>query len=1136
MLHRILVSLVVLVSAVAARPLAQVNVRDTRLLHQPATNGTHVAFVYADDLWVSRLDGTDLRRLTTDDGVEASPAFAPDGQTLAFSAQYEGNRDVYVVPIEGGVPKRLTWHPGADDVQGFSPDGRKVLFTSGRAVFTGRYSQLFTVPVAGGIEEALPIPNAASGSYSADGRRIAYNPIAPRFQQWKQYRGGTVSRLWLYDTSNHAIEKVPQPPSRSNDVNGMWIGGLLYFRSDRNGEFNLFSFDPRSNQVAQLTRHDDFPVLNASTGGGKIVYEQAGYLHLFDPATKNSRKLTIGVPSDLRETRARYVRGANWIRNAAISPTGARAVFEFRGEVITVPAEKGDARNLTNSTGAHDRSPAWSPDGSRIAYFSDASGEYELHVAAHDGRGEVAKHRLGGAGFYSELKWSPDSQRVAYMDNSQALYVLDVRSGGPSGPPAAASTRSGGAPPAAKKIAAAKVYGPQSSVTFNWSPDSRWVAYTANTQPLAMMLSVYSVEQDKSFPVTDGLVEVTEPVFDRSGKYLYLFGSTDAGPVLDWFAQSTAENRRSRNVYVIVLRNDLPSPVARENDEEKPKLAEEKPKPEEKPATPPARDTAPPAATPTRIDLEGIEYRILDLPVPAGDLSNLQAGDTGIIYYLRPGPDAPAGGGPGGGGPARARLHRFDLNKRLDEQVLENVRDFQISADGKKLLYASRDTWSIVAITPRISATDGRLSIADLEVKIDPRAEWAQVFDEAWRINRDYFYAPNMHGIDWPAMRKKYGALLSDVAVRSDLNRVIQWMSSELSVGHHSGGGGDRLETPRTVPGGLLGADYTIENGRYRFKKVYGGLNWNPSLRAPLTEPGVNVRAGEYLLAVRGQDVRPPANIYSFFENTSGKIVEMTVGPNPDGTGSRTVQVVPVESESALRNRDWVEGNLRKVDAATGGRVAYVYVPNTAGPGYTYFKRYFYPQAHKDAVIIDERFNGGGQVADYYIDVLRRPFISYWAMRYGDDLKTPTAAIQGPKVMLIDETAGSGGDLLPWMFRKFEMGKLVGQRTWGGLVGTLGFPTLMDGGSITAPNLAIWTPEEGWVVENEGVPPDIEVEQTPKDVIAGRDPQLERAIAVAMEELKKNPPSRPKRPSYPVKGKTLRGTAPSTTTSPGSGK
>jgi tricorn protease len=1095
-----LVALTVLGTPLAA----DVNVRDTRFLHQPATSGTHVAFVYADDLWVARIDGTEVRRLTTDDGVESSPSFSPDGTTIAFSGQYDGNTDVFVVPTQGGVPKRLTWHPGADEVQGFTPDGTRVLFTSGRAVFTNRFTQLFTVGLDGGMPEALPIPNAASGAYAPDGRRIAYNPLAPRFEQWKQYRGGTVSRLWLFDVASKDIEKVPQPATRANDVDAMWIGGVLYFRSDRAGEFNLFSYTPGQVTVRQLTTHRDFPIVRASAGGGKIVYEQAGYLHLFDPAAGTTRRLTIGVSSDLRETRPRFVKGTRWIRNAAISPTGARAAFEFRGEIVTVPAEKGDARNVTGSAGAHERSPAWSPDGTRLAYFSDASGEYELHVVPQDGKGDVKRLRPGGAGFYASLQWSPDSRKLAYTDNAQALWVMDVEAA------------------KAEKVTAAKVYGPISSVTFGWSPDSRWLAYTANTQALAMTLSVYSLEQRTSFPITDGLAEVSSPVFDRSGKYLYVFGSTDAGPVLDWFAQSTADNRRTRNVYLVVLRSDVPSPLAKQSDEEKP--AETTPKPA---ADTKGESTAQPVE-PVRIDFEGIEYRIIDTPVAGGDLSNLQAGSAGQIYYLRASADPPAPPAPAGPpGPPLQALHRFDLEKRTDERILDQARDFQVSADGKKLLYSTRDSWSIAALQAgKVNPADGRLAVADVEVRIDPRAEWAQVFDEAWRINRDYFYAANMHGINWSAMKEKYGALLPDAASRSDVNLVIQWMSSELAVGHHRGGGGDRLETPRTVPGGLLGADYAVTNGRYRFAKVYGGLNFNPQLRSPLTEPGVSVRAGEYLLAVGGRDVRPPANVYSFFENTAGKIVELTVGPNADGSNSRTVKVVPIENEAALRNRDWVEGNLKKVDAATGGRVAYVYVPNTAQPGYDYFKRYFYPQSHKDAIIVDERFNGGGQVADYYIDILRRPLISYWAMRYGDDLKTPTASIQGPKVMIIDETAGSGGDLLPWMFRKFKLGPLVGQRTWGGLVGVLGFPTLMDGGTITAPNLAIWTPEEGWVVENEGVPPDIEVEQTPKDVIAGRDPQLERAIAVALEELKKNPPPKPTRPALPERGKTLRGTIP----------
>jgi tricorn protease len=617
--------------------------------------------------------------------------------------------------------------------------------------------------------------------------------------------------------------------------------------------------------------------------------------------------------------------------------------------------------------------------------------------------------------------------------------------------------------------------------------------------------------------------DVSEPKFDRSGKYLYLLASTDAGPVKDWFAQSNADMRATSGIYVAVLPNDVVSPIARESDEEKPsdpKSADEKPdKPAEKPAdnpegkTPEEKPAGKPAEKPRpfRIDFEGLEYRILDLPIQAGALSNLQVGTEGQIYYLRTTDGATS-------------LNRYDLKARKNETLLPAANDYIVSADAKKLLYRNGNSWSIVPTTRAIQPSEGRIPVDTIEVRIDPPQEWKQIFDEAWRINRDYFYAPNMHGIDWAKEKAKYASFLPHVATRDDLNRVLQWMSSELAVGHHRVGGGDSLAEPRSVPGGLLGADYEIADGRYRLKKVYGGLNWNPALRAPLTEPGVNARAGEYLLAVNGRDLRPPTNVYSLFENTAGKIVEITLGPNADGSRSRTVQVVPIANEGALRNRDWVEGNLKKVDKATGGKVAYVYVPNTAGAGHTYFKRYFYPQVHKQAVIVDERFNGGGSVADYYIDILRRPFIAHWAMRYGADLRTPFASIQGPKAMIIDETAGSGGDLLPWMFRKFKVGPLIGQRTWGGLVGTLGFPVLMDGGSITAPNLAIWTEEEGWVVENEGVPPDIEVEQTPADVIAGRDPQLERAIEVVMAELKKAPPSTPTRPAYPVRGKTLRGT------------
>jgi tricorn protease len=1064
-----------------------VDINDTRLLSQPAISKTHIAFIYAGDLWVADLDGKSVRRLTADEGLESNPAFSPDGTLIAFTAQYDGNPDVYVMPVVGGVPTRLTWHPGPDIVQGFTPDGSAVLFTSPRAVFTGRYAQLFTVPVKGGIEEPLKLPNAFRAAYSPDGSRLAYNPLYDAFNQWKHYRGGTNSTIWFYNLNDNSSEKLPQPESRANDVDPMWAGDTIYFRSDRNGEFNLFSYNLKSRAVKQLTDHKDFPVLGASAGGGAIIYEQAGYLHTYDLKSGRSAKLTVGVPADLVETRARFVKGARYIRDASISPTGARAAFEFRGEIVTVPAEKGDARNLTNTTGSNERSPAWSPDGKSIAYFSDESGEYELHIRSQDGKGEVRKIRVAGAGFYEDPVWSPDSQKISYTDNSWSIYWVDLKTG------------------VSKKIGSEYLYGPSRVKTIHhvWAPDSKWIAYTLSTKAYIQTVYAYSIEQDKTFAVTDGLSEVTEPVFDEGGKYLYFFGSTDAGPVKDWFAMSNADMRVTNSLYLAVLRSNLPNPLARESDEEKGIQKEEKPKEQPK------------AAEPFSIDFAGINNRILAIPLPARNYRNLQAGTAGQFYYI----EAPPDDNPFGGGPERSVLHQYDLTKRKDDVFISGVSDYVVSADKKKILYTANNTWSLVAVTPKPQPGTGKINVDDIEVRIDPRAEWTQIFNEAWRINRDYFYATNMHGADWTAMRQKYAAFLPHLATRGDLNRVIQWMCSELSVGHHRVAGGDSLYQAKNVPGGLLGADYSVENGRYRFKKVYGGLNWNPELRSPLTEPGADVKTGEYLLAVRGQDLRPPTNIYSLFENTAGKIIEITVGPNADGSASRTVQVVPIPNEGGLRNRDWVEGNLRKVDEATGGRVAYVYVPNTSNAGHAYFKRYFYPQSYKEAIIVDERFNGGGQVADYYIDILRRPLGAYWAMRYGSDLRTPAASIQGPKVMLIDETAGSGGDLLPWMWRKFGLGKLVGKRTWGGLVGTLGFPVLMDGGFVTAPNLAIWTPEEGWVVENVGVPPDIEVEQTPADVINGHDPQLEKAIQLIMDELKKNPPRQPQRPAFPVKKK-----------------
>lgn len=1078
--------------AAGAAPLAAVDTFDTRMLTQPAVSAERIAFVYANDIWTADLEGRDVRRLTSDVGAETAPAFSPDGRLVAFSGQYDGNTDVYVVPAGGGVPKRLTWHPAADIVQGFTPDGRSVLFTSSRFSDNRSYSQLFTVPVAGGEATMLKVPYAFKAAVSPDGRSIAYNPFPEAFTQWKHYRGGRFSRIWIFDNAAESVVKVPQPEGRSNDVDPMWFGPRIVFRSDRDGEFNLYAYDLASKSVKRLTEFKDFPVLSASGGAGKVVFEQAGALHLYDVAGGTSRRLTIGIATDLPELRERFAKGSQWVRGGSVSPAGARAALEFRGEIVTVPAEKGDPRNLTQTPGVHERHPAWSPDGASIAYFSDASGEYELHVAAQDGKGAVRRYKLGGAGFYGSPTWSPDSRKIAFSDNSLTLFWIDLATG------------------AVKKIASEALYqtGGQAEMRSNWSPDSKWIAYTLGTPTFFRRVHVYSLDQDRSYPVTDGLSSVEEPTFDAEGKHLWFLASTDAGPVAQWFDMSNSDLRLTSSLYLAVLRKDLPNPLAKESDEEKPK--EEKKEPD-KPAAKPGA----PAPAAVRIDFDGLENRIVTAPIPAGVYNNLAAGDGGKLFYRKVDPPPT----PTSGGQGESSIRVYDLASRKDEAFGPACDGFELSADRKKILLASRGAWSIIPAAGKPEPGKGRLDLDAVSVRVVPEAEWKQIFDEAWRINRDYFYDPGMHGADWKAVKAKYAAFLPHLACRADLNRLIQWMCSELGVGHHRVGGGDTPAQPARVPGGLLGADYAVENGRYRFKKVFGGLNWTPELRAPLGEPGAEVRAGEYLLAVEGRDLVPPEDLFARFEATAGKIVEVTVGPDPNGAGARTIKVVPVADEGALRNRDWVEGNVRKVREATNGRVAYVYVPNTSTLGHVYFKRYFFPQADKEAVIVDERFNGGGLVADYYLDWLRKPVSAYWAMRYGADLKTPSASIQGPKVMIINESAGSGGDLLPYMWRKFGAGKLVGTATWGGLVGTLGFPVLMDGGSVTAPNLAFWDVGEGFGIENVGVPPDIEVEQTPRDVIAGRDPQLEAAIKVAMDELEANPPAKPKRPPYPVRVK-----------------
>jgi tricorn protease len=843
-----------------------------------------------------------------------------------------------------------------------------------------------------------------------------------------------------------------------------------------------------------LTFFKDFPVIKARAGDAKIIFEEEGFLHTFDIASNKSKKLTIGIAADLLELRQRFVQGNNYIRWVDISPAGSRVVFDFRGEIITLPAEKGDPRNITLTTAVHEKYPAWSPDGKSIAYFSDAPGEYALFIKSQDGKGEPRSFKLNGTGFYAYPRWSPDNKKISFVDNGRNLYVLEVESS------------------VIKKIDSDEIFCPGvfRDIFGDWSSDSKWFVYTKLIGTNFSVVNLYSTDQQKIFPVTHGMSDASDPVFDPNGEYIYFFASTDAGPVVNWFDLSNQDMRSTNSIYLATLRNDVISPFTKESDEET--IKQEKNEPE-KTAAGDKKDVKPePSVTEKsktlKIEPDGISDRIVNLPVRAGNYSDLRVGATGeILYIVRP---SDASG--------TSVLHKYDLKERKDNEVME-LDNYIISADRKKMLFTKGQVYGISATAKKPEAGKGILNTTAISVKIDPVSEWPAMFYEAWRVNRDYFYDPGMHGVDWKAMKVKYSKFLPDLACRSDLNRVIQWMCSELGVGHHRiTSGGDRLYTPKPVAVGLLGADYSVSGNRYRIKKIYGGLNWNPDLRSPLTEPGLNIKPGDYILAVNGSDLTADKDLFSFFENTSGKIVELTVNDKPDYSGSRIVKVVPVGGEFGLRNRDWVEGNLKRVTEATNGQVAYVYVPNTSIAGHEYFKRYFFPQADRKAIIVDERFNGGGSLADYYIDILQRPLQAYWNMRYGMDLKSPSASIQGPKVMIIDETAGSGGDFLPWMFKKFKVGTLVGKRTWGGLVGILGFPEFIDGGSVTAPNVAIWT-KDGFVVENVGVAPDIEVEQWPADVLNGKDPQLEKAIEVALEQLKKNPPEQTVRPPYPVKMK-----------------
>ena len=1090
------VKIILIVSLISSGVFSQ----ETLLLRDPSVSDRAIAFAYASDLWLVSRDGGEARRLTSSPGIEADPYFSPDGSLIAFTANYAGNNEVYVVSASGGEPRRLTWHPGSDNACGWTVDGKKLLIATGRSSAPTQRPQIWTLSVDGGLPELLPLQSAVKASYSASGKFLAYEDI--RWQsEWKWYRGGQAKPVMLVSLPDLEQTMIPGPVSVN--MYPVFLGEMLYFLSDRDGIFNIFEYDPAIKNVRQITNYKEADIKSLAAGGNILVYEHNGSLHTLSPGNAEDKELKISVHGDFPWAMPHWMDVNKHIESASLSPNGVRALFEARGEIFTVPAEKGNVRNLSNLPGSAERSPAWSPDGNRIAWFSDNGGEYQLVITDQKNLEPSRVIPLTNPTFYLQPAWSPDSKKLAFSDAGWNLWLVDVENG------------------TALCIDTDRTAGPERSMYPVWSPDSRWIAYSKQLPNRFRGIMVYSLNENKSYQITDGFSDAVAPAWDKSGKYVFFLASTDVGLNTGWLDLSSLERPIRRGVYFAVLAKDIPSPLLPESDDEKGIIKDENGQEKEKEksknkesAKVKDKDKKQDSDTlEVKIDFENINSRILSLPMPLRYYTGLDCGARGIVFVTE-------AGLPFYEGPASGNLniiHKYDLKEREDKTYLTGVRTFTVSSSGTKVLYRKGEDWFISDAGLESASDEGKL-IVELLMYLDPPAEWRQIYREAWRFDRDFFYVPNHHGADWNAVYNKYVTLLPYVRHREDLNYIIDMMGGELGVGHHFVGGGDIGEI-KSTPIGLLGADITFENGCYRFKKILTGENWNPDLRAPLSAPGIDVKEGDYLIAINGVRLIPPATPESALEGMADKQVTLSVNSEPSVEGAHKITVVPVGYEAGLRSRAWVEDNRRLVDKLSNGTLAYVWLPNTADAGYTYFNRYYFGQQDKKGAILDERFNGGGFVADYIIDIVARKLRGYFNNPVGkrEPWTEPFAGIWGPKVMLINEFAGSGGDMLPYMFRQQELGPLIGTRTWGGLVGIWDFPSLIDGGGITVPRGGFFNLQGEWDVENKGINPDIEVLITPKDIAAGRDPQLDRAINEALRLLKENPVNLLKEPAPPVR-------------------
>jgi tricorn protease len=1064
---------------------------DALMLRYPDVSADKIAFVYSGDIWTVSKEGGIATRLSTVKGPELLPKFSPDGKWLAFTGNYDGNMDVYIMPSIGGVPRRLTHNPMVDFIVDWYPDGKSILYRSGMYSPSNRFNSLFKESVEGGLPEQLPMKIAEIGSFNDDASKLVFETSSLEFRTWKRYRGGWASKLWIYDLKKNTSEQITF--DKSVDALPMWHGNTIYFLSDRddNKKPNIWAYDVTTKQLRQVTHFTDYDIKWPSLGPNDIVFEKGGEIFLLDLATEKTHPVDIEVPADLPQDRAQLKNLSAFINNYSLSPSGKRALFSARGEVLTVPEKNGNIQNLTNSSGVAERFPSWSPDGKYIAYFSDRTGEYELYIRPGDGSGDEKQITKKGNCYRYNPKWSPDNKWIAFSDKTGSIYVVNIEDGKP-------------------KLVDKNDF--DFHFNFNWSPDSRFLTYHKGITELSTGIFIYDLDEGKTHQITDGYYNDTSPVFDPGGKYLYYYSNSQFNPVYSDM-DATWIYPNSTSLVALSLQKDGLSPLAPQNDMEEVKADTANKKDEGGKSKKDEGKKAEDGVKPVKIDFENIGQRAVKLPVELGNVGALYAVDGKIIYQKEP------SAGDGKPGSPNGTIYFYDLKDREAKEIISGVNGYDVSADGKKIIYKSGTTYGIIEVAAGKKVGDGKLATEKLETWINPREEWTELFNDAWRIERDFFYDPGMHGVDWPAMKKRYGSLLPYIIDRGDLNYIIGEMIAELNSSHTYVGGGD-VDQPKNINVGLLGCDYEIANGYYRFKKIYKGGIWdNLEVRSPLLEPGIDVKEGDYLIAVNGLPVNIKEDPWAAFQGLANETVSLTINSDPSSDGARKILVKPLSNEDRLRNLAWIEWNREKVDKATGGKAGYVYVPNTGLEGQSELVRQFTAQYSKDAMVIDERFNSGGQLPDRFVELLNRPILSYWARRDFKSAQTPLISCPGPKVMLINGWAGSGGDAFPYYFKEEKVGQLIGKRTWGGLIGYGDNPQLIDGGFLSAPSFGIWDITGNWTVEGYGVDPDIEVEDNPAELAKGNDEQLEKAIQVINDELQKNPVKRLQKPPYPDRSK-----------------